>query len=284
MKQLLFIIFLFASTYVNSQIDTLKVLQGEWRIKYYKESTDLLEWSESLEKETEIKNDSTIILKIKNDSITIMRQSLYRIDTIKYTFHINEDTSKDQYNSGFKYSFIMKPSSKKLKSFRKNYRNYHKEIKYYIPKLTNCQLELKSLVSDNVHFNPFFLYTTKYYYFEKIDTVKINEQNFKGQWFCSSERFNLFGDQDTIALIKDTMNLPKEPNLEVSFNLNPFRENSINIHEINLKEFRVMSGVYFYNWKLIPNRKQIIIKVREKEIIFNYKFQNKKLLLIKNGS
>lgn len=268
-----------------SQIDTSIVLQGEWRLKYYKESTSLLEFDQNLEKETKINNDSTIILKITKDSISIMRKSLFRIDTIKYTFKIKKDTSKLFQKSAYNYSLIMYPSKKMLRAYRKKkLRKYHEELRFFIPKLTNSQLVLKSLVIDNLHFNPFFQHTSKDYYFEKINNKSKSELNFKGQWFCNSKEFNVFKDLDTIKLYKDTVNQNIDFNFEIDFNIEPFKENSINLHEINLKENRYLIAFNFYNWTLLPLKEQLLIKANKEQIKFTYTFKNNRLLLIRNGS
>lgn len=281
MKQIINIILLFSFFGVSSQIDTTEAILGEWSIKAYKSSPILLGWDEEIESKVILKSDSLLKLKITKDSIYIHRDRSYGVnDSFAYSYHFKEDTSR---YSSKGIQLIITPSKKELRRFRKGLRKLFTQISFTITKLNNSQLNIETFATDNYPINPFFNMSIKEYSFQKtpIDTI-INQLTQNTGWFAQFDNSNIL-ETDTITLYKDSLKTNGLRHYHFIFSENHFKENVLKINDIT-PQFGVSGFYIFSNQTWFLGKNQIVIVSQGKKTTYSYKFIDKNIVLIKNGS
>lgn len=295
MKHILFSILFICSLSSISQIDTNKVLIGNWKLKAIKTEPSLQSFGDKIETQSKIASDSLLTIKIKKDSIYIIREKYGALkDTFAYTYSLKTDTSK--YSSS-KYKFILYPNKSRLKGLRKWHKKRQKELSFNLLRLTNSQLVIKDFFFNNFPTNPFsdFLYIT--YYFEKCRIAKPSELTFSGNWYFNHSTATPFESIDSLKLSRDSITNKEEFKFSVNFNINQFKDNNLTFKEINhptpkpnLVNHGVFDGIYvrsYYfstSWKIEPSNNILSLQLDSETVKFKYSFLNGQLLLVKNGS
>jgi len=293
MKHILFSILFICSLSSISQIDTNKVLIGNWKLKAIKTEASLRSLDDQVKTKSKISSDSLLTIKIKKDSIYIIRQTYYNLkDTFAYTYSLKTDTS---YSSS-KYKFILHPNKSRLKGLRKWHKKSQKELSFKLLRLTNSQLVIEDLFQNNYPTNPFSDFTFITYYFEKVNPNSINELAFKGKWYFHHSSPSPFGSLDSLKLSRDSTTNKEEYKFCISFNINLFKDNNLTFIEVSrptpkprLVNHDVLAGIYIGSnyfskgWKIQPSNNILTIQLNS-VIKFKYSFINGQLLLVKNGS
>jgi len=268
------------------------VLIGNWKLKAIKTEASLRSLDDQVKTKSKISSDSLLTIKIKKDSIYIIRQTYYNLkDTFAYTYSLKTDTS---YSSS-KYKFILHPNKSRLKGLRKWHKKSQKELSFNIIRLTNSQLTLGDVFTNNYPSNPFSDFTFITYYFEKVNQNSINELAFKGKWFFYCNSLDPFGDQDTLKLERDSIKNKEKCTCNITFRTNHFKKNDCEFKRLSwpkpsskMLPQGVLDGIVETNfstekWKINTNKKLIIIENSER-YTFKYLFSKGQLLLIKHGS
>tara|TARA_B100000674_G_C37671708_1_gene837328 strand:+ start:110 stop:862 length:753 start_codon:yes stop_codon:yes gene_type:complete len=250
-------------------------------MKAYKSSPLLLDWDEEIESKVILKSDSLLKLKITKDSIYIHRDRSYGVnDSFAYSYHLKKDTSR---YSSKGIQLIITPSKKELKKFNKSLRKLFTQITFRITKFNDSQLNIETFATDNYPINPFFNMSIKEYSFQKtsIDTI-INQLTQNTGWFAQFDNNNIL-ETDTIILQKDSIEANGLKHYHFIFSENYFEENVLKSEDIT-PQFGNSVFYSFSNktWFIVNN--QIVIVSYGKKTTYDYKFIDKKLFLIKNGS
>ena len=293
MKHLLFFTLLISSLSSFSKLDTSKVVIGTWKLKAIKTEASLRSLEDEVETKSKISNDSLLTIKIKKDSIYIIRESYRALkDTFAYTYTLKTDTSR---YSNAKMELMLHPSKSRLKGLRRRHRKTQKELGFTIARLTNSQLIIQDAFFNNFPTNPFSNFTYITYYFEKVNPNSINELAFKGKWYFNHSSPTPLESVDTLTLSRDSIANWEEYKFSLNFNINIFKNNDLTFKEISrpkpksvnhevLDGIYVISHYYTTKWKIKPNGKTLTIQLNSKSLTFSYSFLNNKLLLVKNGS
>ena len=295
MKHLLLFTLLISSLSSFSKLDTNKVLIGTWKLKAIKTEASLRSLDDQVETKSKISSDSLLTIKIKKDSIYIIRESYCSLrDTFAYTYTLKTDKSR---YSNAKMELVLHPSKSRLKGLRKRHRKTQKELGFTITRLTNSQLTLGDVFTNNYPSNPFSNFTYITYYFEKMESNIINELSFEGKWFLTSNSHSPFEIQDTLLLTRKRVENKGKFIYQLNIKINSFKENELEFKELSRSKPKprlvnngVVDGIYIQsyffskNWLIDTNQQLISIKLNSEKMTYKYSFHNGQLLLIKNGS
>lgn len=295
MKHLLFSILFFFSLSSFSKLDTNNVILGSWKLKAIKTEASLRSFDDQIETKSKISSESLLKIEIKRDSIYIIKERYGALkDTFAYTYFLKTDTSK---YSTSKFKLILQPNKSRLKGLRKWYRKSQKELSFNIIRLTNSQLTLGDVFTNNYPSNPFSTFTYITYYFEKMESNIINELSFEGKWFLTSNSHSPFEIQDTLLLTRKRVENKGKFIYQLNIKINSFKENELEFKELSrpkpkprLVNNGVVDGIYIQsyffskNWLIDTNQQLISIKLNSEKMTYKYSFHNGQLLLIKNGS
>ena len=225
MKHLLLFTLLISSLSSFSKLDTNKVLIGTWKLKAIKTEASLRSLDDQVETKSKISSDSLLTIKIKKDSIYIIRESYRSLrDTFAYTYTLKTDKSR---YSNAKMELVLHPSKSRLKGLRKRHRKTQKELGFTITRLTNSQLIIQDAFFNNFPTNPFSNFSYITYYFEKVNPNSINELAFKGKWYFHHSSPSPFGSLDSLKLSRDSTTNKEEYKFCISFNINLFKDNNL---------------------------------------------------------
>jgi hypothetical protein len=293
MKHFLYSILFIYSFSSFSQVDTSNVILGNWKLKAIKTEASLRSFGDELENKSKIASDSLLAIKIKKDSIYIIRQKYGALkDTFAYTYSLKSDTSS---YSNHKMELILYPSKSRLKGLRKWHRKTQKELGFTIIRLTNSQLVIQDAFSNNFPTNPFSNFTFVTYYFEKGNSNPANELAFKGKWYFNYSSAKPLESIDTLKLSRDSITNIEEFKFSINFNINLFKNNNLTFKEVSQPKPRtvshgVLDGIYVRShyfstdWKIEPINNILTTQLNSKTLTFKYSFTNGQLLLVKNGS
>jgi len=190
-----------------SQLDTNKTIKGEWTLDSYKETSVMIDKESNF---ISIKNDSIIRLSINNETITIYRKSLYKIDTFSFKYSIKPSDFKYRNQVKNLTLHIDKKAPKRIKRY---YKLKFNEISFSIKELNKSQLIIESYSFDNHFINPLFYQSRKTYSFEKTNLeLDSLEKQIIGTWFdCEFSEIEV---GDTISFQKDSCLYNGKPTFE----------------------------------------------------------------------